>query len=44
VACEGSEDAGDDGFGGEPGAEFLPAPHPAPVGLIAAFRDDPFDA
>ena len=28
---DGAEDAGDDGFAGEPGAEFLPAPHPGPV-------------
>jgi hypothetical protein len=41
---EGAEDTGDDGFGGEAGAEFLPAPHPGPVGVILAFRDDSFDA
>jgi hypothetical protein len=36
---EGADNAGDDGFAGEAGAEFLPAPHPRPVGLVAAFGD-----
>jgi len=39
-----SDDAADDGFGGEPGAELLPSAHAGPVGLVDALGDDAFDA
>jgi hypothetical protein len=40
----GPEDAADHGLAGEAGAEFLPAAHPGPVGLVEPFRDDALDS
>ena len=44
AGCGGwADDAGDDGFAGEPGPEFLPAAYPGPVGLVGPLGDDALD-
>jgi hypothetical protein len=38
-----ADDPADDRLGGQPAAEFLPAAHPGPVGLVEEFGDDTLD-